>query len=323
LFTKWSGGDVVVEMDNLIDDYGFVVEDSSSVEKVRLGFDQGTSSALLELKSLTGTFLEANNDELKINGDVVYVDEDSLNLGTLANDSGYRLNIETADSINPISIHENRVGGASQGDSFAIEFFYNDSSGTKTLAGSIASIVSAPPTAGDIPMDMYFNDNLKIQNNNRVLITPSVATLAAVAQLEVRGSATTTNTTILAKSGGASASQTVFWAQNSNNKNLFWIQGNGKIVHNQSNLATSDFQMEGLTDAFTFYMDSSADKVGFGTNIPSEKVHSTEKIRADTAFNLNGVDGITEVLTFGGGATGEVATLTVSGGIITARTLVP
>ena len=32
---------------------------------------------------------------------------------------------------------------------------------------------------------------------------------------------------------------------------------------------------------------------------------------------------ITEVLTFGGGASGDVATMTVTGGIITARTLVP
>lgn len=40
-------------------------------------------------------------------------------------------------------------------------------------------------------------------------------------------------------------------------------------------------------------------------------------------YSHAGVDGISETLTFGGGASGEVATITVSGGIITARTLVP
>ena len=38
---------------------------------------------------------------------------------------------------------------------------------------------------------------------------------------------------------------------------------------------------------------------------------------------VGGIVGITEVLTFGGGATGEVATLTYTKGILTARTLVP
>lgn len=40
-------------------------------------------------------------------------------------------------------------------------------------------------------------------------------------------------------------------------------------------------------------------------------------------YSHAGVDGLSETLIFGGGASGEVATITVSGGIITARTLVP
>lgn len=40
-------------------------------------------------------------------------------------------------------------------------------------------------------------------------------------------------------------------------------------------------------------------------------------------LTLNGQTGITETLTFNGSASGQVATLTVTNGIITARTLVP
>jgi len=40
-------------------------------------------------------------------------------------------------------------------------------------------------------------------------------------------------------------------------------------------------------------------------------------------LTLNGQTGISETLTFGGGSTGEVATITYTNGIITARTLVP
>lgn len=40
-------------------------------------------------------------------------------------------------------------------------------------------------------------------------------------------------------------------------------------------------------------------------------------------LTLNGQTGITETLTFNGSSSGQVATLTVTNGIITARTLVP
>jgi len=46
-------------------------------------------------------------------------------------------------------------------------------------------------------------------------------------------------------------------------------------------------------------------------------------IETSIKFIVNSLSGITEVVAFGGGSTGEVATLTITGGIITARTLVP
>jgi len=97
----------------------------------------------------------------------------------------------------------------------------------------------------------------------------------------------------------------------------------GKVILNNVSAPTGDVQIKGDTDVNLFYSDASADAVGFGGSTPQEKVHSFAKVRADTGFSFNGNDGITEVLTFGGGGTGDVASLTVEGGIITGRTLVP
>ncbi len=322
-FTKWLGGDVIVEAVDEISDYGFAVNNSGTTEVARLGVDNATSSGVLEVSEGGGVFFEANDGEIKVNTDVLYVDGDSVNLNTLTSEPNFCLNIRSEGSVNPISIYEDRVGGAVNGDNNSINFYYNDSSGAKTLAGVIGTRVTSAPTAGNIPMDMFLNDNFKIQNNGRALITPNVSTQASLAQFEVRGDNTSTNTTALFKSGVDTTSGIVLWCKNSGNKNLMYIDATAKHFHNVSKLTTGDFQMSGGVDTHAFYFNAGTDNTGFGTNNASEKVHSTEKVRADTGFNFNGNNGITEVLTFGGGATGDVASLTVEGGIITSRTLVP
>ena len=55
---------------------------------------------------------------------------------------------------------------------------------------------------------------------------------------------------------------------------------------------------------------------GFGTVTPQEDVHAADTVRADTAFSINGTDGISN------SAAGTPATITVSGGIVTAITKV-
>lgn len=100
------------------------------------------------------------------------------------------------------------------------------------------------------------------------------------------------------------------------------LRNNHEFEHNFGKLSTGDFILNGTADN-VMVMDASANKVGFGTATPSENVHSAAKVRADTGFNYNGNDGVTQVLTFGGGSTGDVATMTVEGGIITGVTLVP
>jgi lysophospholipase L1-like esterase len=55
--------------------------------------------------------------------------------------------------------------------------------------------------------------------------------------------------------------------------------------------------------------------VGFGIS-PLEQVHSSAKVRADTAFNLNGTDGVTQAASAGT----VVDSTSVAGGIVTGRT---
>jgi hypothetical protein len=75
------------------------------------------------------------------------------------------------------------------------------------------------------------------------------------------------------------------------------------------------FVMRGLTfqlragSAHALTVDTTA-YVGFGTDTPIERIHSIDKIRADTGFNVNGTDGFT--------GTGAYTNFTISGGIITA-----
>jgi hypothetical protein len=64
-------------------------------------------------------------------------------------------------------------------------------------------------------------------------------------------------------------------------------------------------------------MEITAGKVGIGISPsrPNEKLEVAGKIRANTAFNVNGTDGITQVVTIQEGV--RTHTLTFTGGILT------
>jgi len=267
-------------MNDLINDYSLLIQDSTSAVKGIFGYDQLTSSGNIVLRDAIGNFLVANDGELNVNGNVVYVDSDSLNLGTLTNNPLFRLNIESEDSVNPLSIHENRVGGALNGDNNSIDFYYNDSLGAKTLGGQIQTIVSTP-SPGNVNMSMVLNNVFKIQNTGRVLLTPVALTLAAVAQFEVRGTASTTNIVALFKAGGNTNAKIPLSLQNLAGNNLMYVDATAKHFHNPSQLATGDFQMYSDTDIYNFYSNAGTNNVGIGTNNPNAsaklEVNSTTK----------------------------------------------
>lgn len=268
-WTKWLGGDVIVAMSNEFDDYAFIVQNSGSVDFGRFGFDQINGSAELNLDNNLGTYFEANNGNVSINTDVAHVNTDTVILGSQTGDSNFRLNIDTDGSINPISLYENRVGGGINGDNNSIDFYYNDSSGLKTLGGQIQTIIQTP-TAGDVKMSMLLKNDLKIQDTGRVLVTPNALTAAAVAQFEVRSTtASGGNVACLFKSGGNTSSQVVLLLQNLAGNNLTYVDATGKHFHNVSQLSTGDFQMSGDNETHVFYMNAGTDNVGIGTNTPS------------------------------------------------------
>lgn len=89
------------------------------------------------------------------------------------------------------------------------------------------------------------------------------------------------------------------------------------------NSDTGEFHHFTVNGTDTMVVGGASARVGIGTTGPNEKLEVAGKIRANTAFNLNGTDGLMEVLNFNGVSSGQVLTLTLSGGIATARTLVP
>jgi hypothetical protein len=171
-----------------------------------------------------------------------------------------------------IAMYENRVGGASTGDSQNLNFYFNDSLGAKTLGASIIARVEGSPTAGDVKNGLTMNGAFKVQENERILITPNALTAAATAHVEIRGDGTTPNTGLLVKSGGATASQIPFWVQSSTTS-LSYIDGVGKWFHNVSQISTADFNARGLTDVNLLYVDASVDRIGIGEATPDAKLH--------------------------------------------------
>jgi len=97
--------------------------------------------------------------------------------------------------------------------------------------------------------------------------------------------------------------------------NFFATQsGSGNILN--ANGLDIDTTIEGDTDPNLLFCDAGNDRVGIGTASPSEKLHCSAKVRADTCFNVNGSDGITQMISFRDAA-GTNHILTFTGGILT------
>ena len=84
-----------------------------------------------------------------------------------------------------------------------------------------------------------------------------------------------------------------------------------------------DVKHEGLTDEYTLFVDHSSDRVGMGVAVPTEKLDLLGNINISGVFKVGGTAGLSETISFGGGGTGDIATMTFIGGIYTSKTLVP
>ena len=255
------------------------------------------------------------------------IDDDTSNILTFGSGTAI-LDLEfSAGSVAPFTMYENRVGGAIVGDNYSVDFFFNDSTGAKTLGGSIANRVDAAPTAGDVNMSMTLNGIVKIQPTGRVLMTTGALTGGAIANLEVRAGAGTGNTTLLVKSNGTTASQIVMWAQNSSSQSLYYLDATAKHFHNVSQLTTGDFNARGGTDVNLLYTNAGTNRVGIGLSAPSSKLHiqgagATSSTTSLIVENSGGTDilVVRDDVRVGVGVTSPTASLHILAGTSTANT---
>lgn len=93
------------------------------------------------------------------------------------------------------------------------------------------------------------------------------------------------------------------------------VQLTNRTASGQVSIAanTSTAGAAGETEVARFKIVSSAPRVGIGTSSPNETLEVAGKIRANTAFNINGTDGAS-----GNFTTVDGKTVTVTNGIITA-----
>ena len=94
-----------------------------------------------------------------------------------------------------------------------------------------------------------------------------------------------------------------------------FVDCDGTVGGNVFNLHLAD----GSNVDYNIFSTSTADsyfagKIGIGTSSPKEHIHVTGKLRANTAFNHNGTDGVTNT------DAGVITDIDVSGGIVTSIT---
>ena len=106
--------------------------------------------------------------------------------------------------------------------------------------------------------------------------------------------------------------------------------GNSKMQ--LGHLAGSNYLWNGAGEGLTFYTNAAVKgtwysngnfKVGTSGSDTGDAIQAIGSFHTNVGYKVGATTGINETLTFGGGTSGEVLTITVTGGIITSRTLVP
>lgn len=101
-----------------------------------------------------------------------------------------------------------------------------------------------------------------------------------------------------------------------------WRAANGEMVINDGSI-DYDFRVESNGDANNIFSDGGTDRVGIGNNAPGYKLDITGDANVSGVYRVGGTAGLSATYTFGGGGTGDIATMTFTGGILTAVTTVP
>lgn len=375
-----DAGDITIEMNNEVTDHAFLINDSGSTEKGRFGFDQFTQSGIFQLSNFAvGIWLDANNEQLAVNTDTLFVNSSQVGIGTnsptvntkfvIQSDgntlgtfsqrifnSDSKLMFEQTDLGNTYigTSGLGRVGGASftvgvgasndgvnfwggrpasapavVGDNISLNYSLTNSAGNPESHSTIFHYVKNVGV-GTAYSRQVINGGLHTEQQtsttSRTLIANQPDFFGAIAGVcHIRNSdvASTTVACLIDSIRQDNLASALIVRSGVASGDFNWnLRTDHFFTHNIAQLSTGDFTLRSSADVSAFVMDASSGNTGFGILIPLEKIHSVAKIRADDAFNLNGNDGITEVLNFNGTDTGDVLTMTIEGGIITGRTLV-
>lgn len=132
------------------------------------------------------------------------------------------------------------------------------------------------------------------------------------------------NNVLVKIGGGTKGGQNVILdLRDSFNANRQILDISGNMQFNVRSNVFNGLIMRGDTHADILVINGNQGRVGMGNAAPTEKLDVTGVVKASGGYKVGANVGITEVLNFNGVASGEVLTMTVTGGIVTARTLVP
>lgn len=168
-------------------------------------------------------------------------------------------------SLNPIGFYENRIGGASVGDTMLINFAYNDSLGIRQNGSSNIASRVVSTSAGSVSTTLTFADILQVRQGYGVLISQGATTDSPIALLEIDNDASSVYSgALLVNSKDDTAASNMINLRNRSGQTCFFVQGDGKTTLNFTSLPTGDFQVKGATDVNLIYVDAGLDKVGIG-----------------------------------------------------------
>lgn len=203
--------------------------------------------------------------------------------------SSTSIDIKFDPGMSPLGFYQNRVGGASIGDSVNSGWAFNDNLGNRT--GGTSSILCRVTGvgAGTVSTSLTLSNTINVTNGG-VLVHPSAATQGVNAMFQVKQTAASPFDACMSLvSRGNTASQTIFQANNLAINTALKITGDLNSVFNGSQIATGDLSHQGLTDTNLFYSDAGLDRVGIGTATANISSKLTVTGDVETLGNADGL----------------------------------
>lgn len=291
VWTKWLDGDIILQMGGEANDRAFLVYDGSTVEQARLGYNITGLSALLELRDIAnGLWFKAESNLLQnqiyesfSGGGQLDLRQGADNVFALTNDKG----------------------------SFTKAWYYGNDTSIWMGFGSLA----------ELQMTSTYNTWTRTANFGALEEKlDMINDYVALGISDAGGTSPNNVQGILMPTLSAGLRTTI----NSDNFAMSLVSNNTTLNQNIYNSVAIGMLNGIVKTNYTAYVN----QLGFNGGAAFETIVTHTTATADRTINLPDANmdfatAITEVLSFAGGGTGDVATMTFANGILTARTLVP